>query len=162
MAAIGELFKYLGKNQKFSTYCNELQNNKKTEEIINLAFQDEQLLSELKNIINDESIIKNKMEVIIGQKRKSLESKKQKDEKEQKEEIKKNEKVNSKNDEQDDDEQDDEQEDDEQDDDEQEDEYIFKFKPFNEEKVTWLHKYSFVEPVDHLMRLVNYDMELYY
>ena len=47
MAAIGELFKYLGKNQKFNTYCNELQNNKKNEEIINLVFQDEELLKEI-------------------------------------------------------------------------------------------------------------------
>ena len=80
MAAIGELFKYLGKNQKFNTYCNELQNNKKNEEIINLVFQDEELLKEIKNIIDDESVIKNKMEIIIGQKRKALESKKQKEE----------------------------------------------------------------------------------
>jgi hypothetical protein len=43
-----------------------------------------------------------------------------------------------------------------------EDNYLFNFKPINNDKVVWLNKYSFVEQIDHRMRLVNYDIEMYY
>ena len=150
MAAIGELFKTLGKNEIFTKYCNEMQNGKSNNDIADLAFNDDDLMSILRGIIQDDAIIRNKMETIIGQKRKGLEKKEQ--------EVKKNIitdtviSVNNKDDEK----QNSECEDND------EDNYDFQFKPLFPEKASWLNKYSFVEQIDHRMRLVDRDMELFY
>jgi hypothetical protein len=203
MASIGELFKTLGKDETFSKYCSQIENGKSNSEIINLAFEDDNLVSILKKIIDDTEIIKTKMEVIIGQKRKVYESKKDK--------LLKNLEQNSGNvikentmnlskqsgdtmnlskqsgdtmnlskqsgdtmnlskqsgdtmnlSKQSGDKELFSEEHIEENNDIIEDNYLFNFKPINNDKVVWLNKYSFVEQIDHRMRLVNYDIEMYY
>ena len=146
MANIGELFKFLGKDETFTKYCNEIKNGKTNDEIINIVFDDNDFVSRIKDIVQDETIIKDKMKTIIGQKRKVLETNKNKDENkvEKKEKTEENSESNTQHLEQD------------------EEEFDFKFKPINDFKAVWLSKYSFIEQIDHRMRLTNYDMEIYY
>jgi hypothetical protein len=151
MAEIGQLFKILGKDETFTKYCNEIENGKTNNEIINMAFEDSNLISQLTQIIKDENIIKNKMEVIIGQKRKAFENKKEKSDKKVKIEEK-----NTKNEVSED------LEENKESNDEELDDYIFNFTPLNNDKAIWLHKYCFVEQIDHRMRLANYDIEIFY
>jgi hypothetical protein len=145
MASIGELFKTLGKDQTFNRYCNELENGKTNNEIIELAFQDEELISNLQKIIDDNNIIKNKMEIIVGQKRKTYESKKQNDSKKQCVENKVIKEFTTTEECLED-----------------EPEYELSLKPFDNNKTTWLNKYTFMEKIDHRFRLVNYDIEMFY
>jgi hypothetical protein len=149
MASIGELFKTLGKDQTFNEYCNELDNGKTNSEIIELAFEDEELMINLRKIIDDNNIIKNKMEIIVGQKRKAYESKKQNESNKQCiETLVNKELINTTTD--------DELEEAE------ETGYELSLKPFNDSKTIMLNKYTFMEPIDHRFRLVNYDIEMFY
>jgi hypothetical protein len=152
MAQIGELFKTLGKDETFIKYVNEIENNKTNSEIIDLAFEDNDFITRIKSIIDDESIIRNKMDIIIGQKRKNLESKKEKDKKAiiPLPSTKDDDKVIV------------EESPDNIQDDDNDNEYHLKFQPYNNDKTTWLNKYCFVERFDHRMRLVNHDIEMYY
>ena len=68
MASIGELFKFLGANESFLSLCQDIQ--KTNQQIIENAFQNEELITSLRNIVQDDNIIKAKMEIIIGQKKK--------------------------------------------------------------------------------------------
>ncbi len=153
MAAIGELFKTLAKNESFGKYCDELQNGKTNDEIVEMSFNDNNLMDILRGIIQDDAIIKNKMETIIGQKRKGLEKKMQQqtNKNNEKQETKKHEQVNNKND-----------DNDENNIEEEDDGYVFPYKPQFPERAIWLDKYCFLEQVDHRMRLVNKDMEVFY
>jgi ABC-type Zn2+ transport system substrate-binding protein/surface adhesin len=162
MAAIGELFKNLGKNEIFANYCNEITNEKTNNEIINLALNDENLMSILKNIINNEEIIKNKMDIIIGQKRKTLEKLNNKKIIEVKNIIVEKNKDNEydEHDEHDNNEHD---EHENEDDEIEEDKFInFKYKPLNIDNVVWLDTNNYLERVSYQVRLVNINFELYY
>ena len=136
---IGELFKILGKNEIFTNYVKEVENNKTTSEIIDMAINNEELMNVLLTYVSDINVIKNKMDVIIGQKRKSYEKILEK--KSINKEIIDKENIDEK---------------------EIEKEIIFKYKPINPENVICLTKYFYMEKVDHLMRLVNADFEFYY
>ena len=72
---IGELFKILGKNEVFANYVKEIENGKTNQEIIDIALNDEALMCTLTLVVSDVEVIKNKMDVIIGQKRKNHEKK---------------------------------------------------------------------------------------
>jgi len=154
MAQIGELFKFLGKSDIFSKYCNDgFTLNEKNEEIIQKVFDDNELIENIFKIIDDETLIKNKMDTIIGQKRKGLEKKQAKPvEKQQPVIIQKD----------DDEETEDNEEETEDNEEEKEEEVEFKHKPFNLENVVWLNKYTYLERIGLKMRLVTTDFELYY
>jgi hypothetical protein len=148
MANIGELFKFLGSNKDFHELC--LDAEKSTEQIIEDVFQNEELITSLRNIVQDDNIIKNKMNVIIGQKRKQTQNKKSNDiskeptEKEPKEKEPKDKELEEKEP-------------------EVEDDFIdFKYKPFNKSKVIRLDKFSYMESVGYKRRLVTTDFEMYY
>lgn len=152
MAAIGELFKTLGKNEVLENYCKEMENGASNNEILEEALNNEELMTLLRNIINDDSVIKNKMDVIIGQKRKAFEKNQQKELYESTQfnqsnnKQHKNEKVEDKIDEED------------------EDVFIPTVisRPFNEDKAVWLGNWAFIEVVDHRTRMVTTDFECYY
>lgn len=72
---IGELFKFLGNNETFTNYIKEIENGKSINEIVDLATNDEELMEKLTALVSDVSLIKNKMEVLIGQKKKSFDKK---------------------------------------------------------------------------------------
>jgi hypothetical protein len=38
----------------------------------------------------------------------------------------------------------------------------FKYTPINESNVTYLDNFAYIERVDHRMRLVTHDFEMYY
>ena len=69
MASVGELFKFLGSNDVFLELCKDTE--KTSEQIIADVFENEELIAQLRNIIQDDSIIKSKMDILIGQKRKN-------------------------------------------------------------------------------------------
>jgi hypothetical protein len=130
MASVGELFKFLGSNDIFLDLCKDSQ--KTNQEIIEDVFQNEELINKLKNIVQDENIIKSKMDILIGQKRKNQNKKqeqtlKQEDRLEEVKEVKE-----------------------------------FKYPPINPSKVVYLGDFAYVEQVDHRMRLVTVDFEMYY
>ena len=68
MASIGELFKFLTTNTFFQTLSKD--NDKTDEEIIHYAFDNIEFITNFKNIVHDETVIKNKMKTIIGQNKK--------------------------------------------------------------------------------------------
>jgi hypothetical protein len=126
MSNVGELFKFLGANETFDSFCKD--SEKTNEQIIESCFQDEELATAMRNFVQDDTIIKNKMSILIGQKRKQ----KSKGE------------SNSKS-----------------------DENVpkpieYKYKPIDITKVIYLEDFAYIEPVDHRMRLVTLDYELYY
>jgi hypothetical protein len=130
MASVGELFKFLGSNDIFLDLCKD--SEKTNQEIIEYVFQNEELINKLKNIVQDENIIKSKMDILIGQKRKNQNKKqeqtlKQEDQLEEVKEVKE-----------------------------------FKYPPINPSKVVYLGDFAYVEQVDHRMRLVTVDFEMYY
>ena len=133
MASIGELFKFLGANESFLSLCQDIQ--KTNQQIIENAFQNEELITSLRNIVQDDNIIKAKMEIIIGQKKKG-QPKKQEQSKKQ-EQIQEDTKI-------------------------VEELVDFKYKPINPSKVVYLGNFAYVEPVDYRVRLVTHDYELYY
>jgi len=136
---IGELFKTLGKNEIFSNYVMEIDNGKNNKEIIDIALNDEALMCTLTMIVSDIEIIKNKMDIIIGQKRKSYEKKNN--------ETKVNEtKVNETD----------------LNETDLNETIEFKYQPINIENVIWLNSNSYLERVDYKMRLVTTDYEIYY
>jgi hypothetical protein len=133
---IGELFKILGKNEIFANYVKEIENNKSIDEIIELALNDDVLMEQLTVVVSDVSVIKNKMEVIIGQKKKSY------DKKNNESAILENsvhvpvlitDKFSR-----------------------------FTYKPINENNIVWLNEDNYLEKIDYKLRLVNIDFELYY
>jgi hypothetical protein len=134
MASIGELFKVLGNNEVFNSYCQDT--TKTNIEIVNESFDNAELMLILRNIVQDDSIIKSKMDIIIGQKKKNASKPKQ-------QEIVKI--VDDNNE-------------------VEEDLPVieFKFKPLNPENVVYLNDYSYLERVDHRTRLVTLEHEMYY
>jgi hypothetical protein len=137
---IGDLFKLLSKNEIFTNYIKDIENGKTNQEIVNSALNNEQLMQDLTSIVDDVEVIKNKMDIIIGQKRKNYEKEREKEKLKDKEEIS------------------------EVDQNQHQDSEIieFKYKPINPEKVIWLNNYSYLEKVDHRMRLVTTEYEMYY
>lgn len=143
---IGELFKILGKNEIFANYVKEIENGKTNQEIVDFALNDESLMCSLTMVVSDVEIIKNKMDVIIGQKRKNHEKKIANETKEAEKSIVVDTKSLS-----------------EEDLVETEEEVIeFKYKPINPDNVIWLNNYIYMERVDHLMRLVTTEFEIFY
>ena len=151
---IGELFKILGKNEIFANYAKEVENGKTNQEIIDIAVNDQALMCSLTMVVSDVEVIKNKMDVIIGQKRKNYEKKianevKEKciivdsqsvsktDDKNNLTEIETNEI-------------------------EKEEVIEFKHNPINPDNVIWINKYIYMERVEHLMRLVTTEYEMFY
>jgi hypothetical protein len=126
MANVGELFKFLGENEMFDSFCKD--SDKTTEQIIESCFQDEELATAMRNLVQDDAIIKNKMSVLIGQKRKQK-SKGESNSKTDENAVKPIE---------------------------------YKYKPIDSTKVVYLDDFAYIEPVDHRMRLVTLDYELYY
>jgi FKBP-type peptidyl-prolyl cis-trans isomerase len=142
MASVGELFKFLGSNDVFLELCKDTE--KTSEQIIADVFENEELIAQLRNIIQDDSIIKSKMDILIGQKRKNQNKKQeQKQNQDKKQEEQK---------------QDDKQEDKQ----EEENKKEFKHVPINPSKVIYLDNFAYIELVDHRMRLVTHDYEMYY
>jgi hypothetical protein len=127
MASVGDLFKFLGSNDIFLDLCKDSQ--KTNQEIIEDVFQNEELINKLKNIVQDENIIKSKMDILIGQKRKNQNKKQEQTlkQEDQLEEVKE-----------------------------------FKYPPINPSKVVYLGDFAYIEQVDHRMRLVTVDFEMYY
>ena len=138
MASVGELFKFLGSNDIFLDLCKD--SEKTNPQIIADVFQNEELITKLRNIVQDDSIIKSKMDILIGQKRKN-QNKKQDQKQEQKQDQDK--KL-------------------EQEQDPLEETKEFKHTPINESNVIYLDNFAYIERVDHRMRLVTHDFEMYY
>jgi inosine/xanthosine triphosphate pyrophosphatase family protein len=134
---IGDLFKLLSKNEIFTNYLKDIEHNKTNEDIINSALNNEQLMQELTNIVDDVGIIKNKMDIIIGQKRKNYEKEREKL-KEKNEILEDVQNI------------------------EESETIEFKYLPINPEKVVWLNNYTYLERIDHMMRLVTTEYEMYY
>lgn len=140
MADIGKLFKVISNDLYFLDLC---QNTELTnEEILQTAFHDESFITNLRSIINDDNIIKSKMEIIIGQKRKTS----KKPIIQEKEELEKEEK----------------EKDELEDKKEEEEKTNFISDPINLDKVTYLGNFAFIERVDYRMRLVTKDFEVFY
>ena len=130
MASIGEFFKFLGSNSDFHTLCQDA--DKSVDQIIEDVFQNDGLISSLRTIVQDDSIIRSKMSVAIGQKRKQTQPKNKKEDEE--------EEVTKKND----------------------DIVVFAYNPLNVSNVMYLDKNFYTEKVDHRIRLVTRDYEMYY
>jgi hypothetical protein len=139
MANIGELFKFLGANDAFASLCKEIE--KTNQQIIEDMFLNETVMTELRKIVPDDSIIKNKMDILIGQKRKS-QNKPPKQEQNVKEAST--------------------EEPTEQQQEQQQEVIEFKYKPIDPSKVIYLDDFAYIELVDHRMRLVTIDYEMYY
>jgi len=137
MASVGELFKFLGSNDVFLDLCKD--SEKTNPQIIEEVFQNEELIAKIRNIVQDDSIIKSKMDILIGQKRKN-QNKKQ----DQKQEQDKKQQTNK------------------QEQDQLEEIKEFKHTPINQSNVTYLDNFAYIERVDHRMRLVTHDFEMYY
>ena len=132
MASVGELFKFLGSNDIFLDLCKD--SEKINSQIIEDVFQNEELIIKLRNIVQDDSIIISKMDILIGQKRKSQNKKPdQKQDQDQKQEQ-----------------------------DQLEEAKEFKYTPINESNVIYLDNFAYIERVEHRMRLVTHDFEMYY
>lgn len=149
MAAIGELFKTLGKNEIFNGLCKKIENGLTNNEIIDEAINNEELISILKNIIDDIDVIKNKMDVIIGQKRKGFEKQ---FEKKKNENLKLNSETNNES-------------------------YaillentdkfaVFNYKPYNKDNVVWINEKAYLEKDGLKIRMVFYinedEYEMFY
>lgn len=147
---IGELFKILGKNEIFANYVKEIENGKTNQEIVDFALNDESLMCSLTMVVSDVEIIKNKMDVIIGQKRKNHEKKITNETKESEKSIIVDTKSLSEEDLV------------ETEEVEKEEVIEFKHKPINPDNVIWLNDYIYMERVDHLMRLVTTEFEIFY
>ena len=128
MASIGELFKYLGSNDIFQGFCKE--SEKSNQQIIEDVFQNEELIAKLRNIVQDDNIIKSKMDILIGQKRKTQNKKPEQ-------------KTNGQTD-------------------KQEEVKESKYPAKNKSKVHNLDNFGYIEEVDHRLRLVTDDFEMYY
>jgi hypothetical protein len=141
MAYVGELFKFLGSNFIFQDFCKNYE--KTNQQIIADVFQNEELIAKLRNIVQDDNIIKNKMDILIGQKRKNQNKKQEQSSKQntndQKEEIREIKEIK-----------------------EVDEVREFKFIPINPSKVTYLDNFAYIEQVDHRLRLVTHDFEMYY
>lgn len=129
MAAVGELFKFLGSNDIFHVLCKD--SEKTNQQVIADVFENEGLISKLRNIVQDDNIIKSKMDILIGQKRKN-QNKKQEP---KPAEVNENKLEEVKE---------------------------FKYLPINPSKVTYLDNFAYIEQVDHRIRLVTHDYEMYY
>ena len=139
---IGELFKILGKNEVFANYVKEIENGKTNQEIIDIALNDEALMCTLTLVVSDVEVIKNKMDVIIGQKRKNYEKKIVSELKEKSIVVDTKSLIQ---------------------DEKEEDKFsIFNNKPINFDNVVWLNDYIYLERVNHLIRLVTTEFEMYY
>jgi hypothetical protein len=132
MASVGELFKFLGSNDVFQSLCKE--SEKSNQQIIADVFQNEELITKLRTFVQDDNIIKSKMDILIGQKRKNQNKKQEpsavqntNDQSSKKEEVRE-----------------------------------FKHTPINPSKVIYLDNFAYIEQVDHRLRLVTYDYEMYY
>jgi hypothetical protein len=68
MSNIGLLFKTLGNNTTFLGYINT---DKTSTQIIDDATSDETLMTELLQIVDDVTLIKSKMDIVIGQRLKT-------------------------------------------------------------------------------------------
>jgi DNA-directed RNA polymerase subunit N (RpoN/RPB10) len=152
---IGELFKILGKNEIFANYAKEVENGKTNQEIIDIAVNDEALMCTLTMVISDVELIKNKMEVIIGQKRKNYEKKIASETKEKSIVVDTKSVSNT-------DCKENLPETDEEQEQEQEEVIEFKHKPINPDNVIWLNNYIYMERVKHQTRLVTTEFEIYY
>jgi hypothetical protein len=141
MASVGELFKFLGSNDIFQGFCKE--SEKTNQQIIDDVFQNEELIAKLRSIVQDDNIIKSKMDILIGQKRKTQNKKPEQ-------------KTNGQTD-------------------KQEGFNEFKYVPINQSKVIYLEvrnveaqklenveKIAYIEQVDHRIRLVTNEFEMYY
>jgi hypothetical protein len=132
MAAVGELFKFLGSNDIFHDLCKDC--GKTNQQVIADVFENDELISKLRNIVQDDNIIKSKMDILIGQKRKT-QNKKQEPRQQELKENKLEEAKEVKE---------------------------FKYLPINPSKVTYLDNFAYIEQVDHRIRLVTHDYEMYY
>jgi len=146
---IGELFKILGKNEIFANYAKEIENGKTNKEIIDISLNDETLMSILLVVVSDIEIIKNKMDVIIGQKRKSYEKKISNLVNSSQSSMENDQYVTK-----------------EKDEDENNltkthyDE--FKYNPINPDNVVVSNNLFYMEKVDNWLRLVTREFEFYY
>jgi len=139
MASVGELFKFLGSNDVFLDLCKDTE--KTNQQLIEVVFQNEELISQLRNIIQDDSIIKSKMDILIGQKRKN-QNKKQEQKQDKTQQPENNEQQENKE--------------------QPENKKEFKHGPINPSKVIYLDNFAYIEQVDNRMRLVTHDYEMYY
>ena len=139
MASVGELFKFLGSNDIFLDLCKD--SGKTNQQIIEDVFQNEELIGKVRNIIQDDSLIKSKMDILIGQKKKNQNKKpEQKPHSANKEQDQKQDQVEE----------------------QQETKKEFKHVPINPSKVIYLDDFAYIEQVGHRMRLVTRDYEMYY
>ena len=127
MANIGDLFKFLGSNDVFNTLCQDTE--KTNEQVIESVFQNEELITNVKIFVQDDAVIKSKLVVLIGQKRKNQNKRQNTDNNENKDSSPQVE---------------------------------FKYKPLDISKVVYLNDYAYLEQVDHRIRLVTINDEIYY
>lgn len=134
MASVGELFKFLGSNDIFLDLCKD--SGKTNQQIIANVFENEELISKVRNIIEDDGVIKSKMDILIGQKRKNQNKKQEQNQKQEQPFVNKSQEVDEVKE--------------------------FKYVPINPSKVIYLDNFAYMEQVDHRIRLVTHDFEMYY
>lgn len=140
MANIGELFKFLGANEVFASLCKEIE--KTNQQIIEDMFLNETVMDDLRKFVSDDSIIKSKMDILIGQKRKSQNKMPKQVQEQNVKEVPIQETGDLET--------------------EQDKVVEFKYKPIDPSKVIYLDNFAYLEPVVHRMRLVTIDYEMYY
>jgi hypothetical protein len=144
MANVGELFKVLGNNEIFNSYCQD--KTKSNDNVLNESFNNEELMTILRSIVNDDNVIKSKMEVIIGQKRKNANKQKTNNVttiSSTNETVSASTRV-------------------EEEKEIEETKPKFAFEPINQDNVIYLNDHSYLERVGIQMRLVTVDYELFY
>jgi hypothetical protein len=142
---VGELFKILGNNAIFLNY---IKNGFTVQDILENALNNVELMDILTQLVSDVSTIRTKMEIIIGQKLKKQKPKE--------EEIKVIETVENEFDEN-------ESEEIKLEIEEIEDPFSHMMhKPINPANVVWLWSTCYMERIDHRVRLINRDTEMYY
>ena len=148
---VGELFKILGNNAIFLNY---IKIGFTVQDILENALNNVELMDILTQPVSDVSIIRTKMEIIIGQKLKKQKVIKTEESKE--EEIKVIETVENELKEE-------ESEEIKLEIEEIEDPFSHMMhKPINPANVVWLWSTCYMERIDHRVRLINRDTEMYY
>ena len=129
MANVGELFKYLVGDAYFGALCKN--SEKSNEEIIVSVFENEELINKLRTFVNDDAVIKSKLVILIGQKRKNQPQVQKPQLQTPQQEVVK-------------------------------EQPVFKYNPIDPSKVVYLDDFTYLEQVDHRIRLVTLDNEIYY
>lgn len=138
---VGELFKILGNNAIFLNY---IKIGFTVQDILENALNNVELMDILTQLVSDVSTIRTKMEIIIGQKLKKQKVIKTEESKEEEIKVIESEEIKLEIE-------------------EIKDPFSHMMhKPINPANVVWLWSTCYMERIDHRVRLINRDTEMYY